>query len=231
MKHRRSPLARWYAPALAVLLLAGCLVMSVGVSWARYRTDADAIIPFEARKPLAVCLGRMEYGGEDPAGTFVPADVPAWEWVDGSRQMTLVVANGTAPDQYEAKPQAFHVRFVGSLGAWSGDGTAAISLILPPKETEEPDATEETTESTEPILPTVPVMPERVDATAVRISPDTRLYLDFGDGWLFYFLDARGEELSWTLDGGRLSCVELNIAVDSGALVDTSLLQMQIVED
>lgn len=229
MDHRKPLLSRWYALGLAVLLTVGCLVMAVGVSWARYRTEADAKISVEVRPPLAVTLGRMEYSGESEIGTFVPTGAAVWEWVDGRWAMALAVANGTAPDVFEAQSQSFRIRFVGSLGAWSGEGSGAISLILPLKQIQMD--TEETEDPADSTLPAVSAVPTRIAATATRISPDTRLHREFGDGWLFCFLDDQGEELSWTLEGGKLSCVTMDVVIDAGTLADTSLLQLQIVED
>lgn len=216
MNQRKPNMTRWYALGLAVVLMVGCLAMSVGVTWARYRTDVNGSVFFQARKPLSVCLGRME-AADDGGAVFTTTGQRSWEMVDGRLQLDFAVANGTSLEAFEAADQRFYIRLLGSLGAWSGEETAAIYLVIPPTE----ESVEEATETAEPTL---------VKAAAVRIEPNTQLWNTFGDGWAFCFLDEQsGEELVWTLAGGGLSCLDLDLVIDGGTLTDTSLLQLQIV--
>ena len=210
MNQRKPNMTRWYAMGLTALLVVGCLVMAVGVTWARYRTDVMGSTVFQSRKPLAVRLGKME-PMEDGTTLFVPGARQTWERVDGKLRLDFAVANGTSAEVFETRDQRFHIRLVGSIGAWSGDETAAIYLEIPPRaETE-----------TEPTL---------VKATAARIEPGTQLWSTFGDGWTFRFLDPRtGRELDWTLEGGGLTCLDLDLVMEGSTLTDTSLLQMQII--
>lgn len=229
MNRRKPNMTRWYALGLAVILAVGGLVMSVGVTWARYRTDVNGSVFFQARKPLAVWLGKMETA-DDGGTVFTPTGQRSWEQAEGGLQLDFAVANGTSPEVFETADQRFHIRLMGSLGAWSGEETAAIYLVIPPVEPPAEEETETETEETTEQIPTVPAEPTRVKATAVRIEPNTQLWNTFGDGWAFCFLDEQtGEELVWTLEGGGLSCLDLDLVIEGGTLTDTSLLQLQIV--
>lgn len=229
MNQRKPNMTRWYALGLAVILAVGGLVMSVGVTWARYRTDVNGSIFFQSRKPLAVWLGKMETA-DDGGAVFTPTGQRSWEQVDGKLQLDFAVANGTSLEVFETADQRFHIRLLGSLGAWSGEETAAIYLVIPPVEIPAEEETETETEETTEQIPAVPAEPTRVKATAVRIEPNTQLWSTFGDGWAFCFLDEQtGEELAWTLEGGGLSCLDLDLVIEGGTLTDTSLLQLQIV--
>ena len=227
MNQRKQNMSRWYTLGLAVMLAVGCLVMSVGVSWARYRTETDRLILFQPRAPLHIRLGTM-IPGENETTVFAPTDQAVWISYKDRTQLDAVVANGSAADDFEARTQKFHVRLVGTIGTWSGDETAAIRILKPGATVEEPAEPEQPTEQTEQ---TRPAQSPWAEATVVRIQPETALYHSFGDGWVFCFVDEiSGRELTWTLEGGQLSCQELCIVIDNGTLTDTSLLQLQIVD-
>lgn len=228
MNQRKPNISRWYALGLAVVLVMGCLVMSVGVTWARYRTETNQSIFYQARKPLTVYLGKME-AADDGGTVFNPAAQQSWEMMDGSLQLDFAVANGTSLESFETDDQRFHIRMLGSLGAWSGDETAAIHLVVPSQTETAEDTNEEANEETTEETQSSPE-PSLLKATTVRIEPNTQLWNTFGDGWVFCFLDpGTGEELVWTLEGGALSCLDLAIAIEGGTLTDTSLLQLQIL--
>lgn len=231
MNRRKMNIARWYALGLAVLLVVACLMIATGTSLARYRSEAVKSLQFEVREPVAVCLGKVEYSeseitenelGDPDAGTFVPIHDGRWELNEkGQLQLQFAVANGTSDQDYDEVSRQFSVRLVATQGVQTGEDLA-VTLILPPEE--KADTVAGSTNSAESIPPT------QIKATAVRIAPDTQLHRTFGDGWVFYFLDENGEEeLFWTLEGGQFSWLDLDITVDHGAVMDTSLLQLQIV--
>ena len=136
MKQIKPNISRWYTLGMAALFLAGCLLLGVGTTFARYRTDAQTGVIFEPRVPINVALGRMH----PETGEFDNTAAIGWEMQnDGSMKMNFVVSN----QDWQEKPLEVRVRLLGSLHAWSGD----------PSETLDPSETTETTESTAETLP------------------------------------------------------------------------------
>lgn len=223
MNHRKLNISRWYALGLAALLLAGCMVLAVGTSLARYRYETQKKLLFEPRAPIAVMVTKLTGTGALDTKTAV-----GWEkQEDGKLLLNFAVTNVTsAADAEEVTWQEqdleFRVRLVGSLKAWTEDQAE--------------DVTEEVILTDGTLLQTTTGSPETAKekefvAEVMRIPENTSLYHSFGDGWVFRFLDEEGEELTWELEGGVLSCVELDITIDASAVSDTSLLQLQIIAE
>lgn len=209
MKRWKLNISSWYSLGLTALLVISCLVVSTGMAWARYRTEETESIYFKAREPVSVYLGKVEYGeGNAAEGEFVQTNEGSWELnEDGQLQLRFAVANGTSEAAFEERNQEVYVRIVGSLGIQTVADTISLKLTYPNEE--KPDT------------------PNVVKATAVRIDPNSTLYSTYGDGWVFTFRE-EGEELTWTLEGGELSYIEMDLTVEGGTMADTSLLQLQI---
>lgn len=209
MKRWKLNISSWYSLGLTALLVISCLVVSTGMAWARYRTEETGSIYFKAREPVSVYLGKVEYGeGNAAEGKFVQTNEGSWELnEDGQLQLRFAVANGTSEAAFEERNQEVYVRIVGSLGIQTVADNISLKLTYPNEEN--------------------PDTPNVVKATAVRIDPNSTLYSTYGDGWVFTFRE-EGEELTWTLEGGELSYIEMDLTVEGGTLADTSLLQLQI---
>ena len=209
MKRWKLNISSWYSLGLTALLVISCLVVSTGMAWARYRTEETESIYFKAREPVSVYLGKVEYGeGNAAEGKFVQTNEGSWELnEDGQLQLRFAVANGTSEAAFEERNQEVYVRIVGSLGIQTVADNISLKLTYPNEEN--------------------PDTPNVVKATAVRIDPNSTLYSTYGDGWVFTFRE-EGEELTWTLEGGELSYIEMDLTVEGGTLADTSLLQLQI---
>lgn len=209
MKRWKLNISSWYSLGLTALLVISCLVVSTGMAWARYRTEETESIYFKAREPVSVYLGKVEYGeGNAAEGKFVQTNEGSWELNEGGQlQLRFAVANGTSEAAFEERNQEVYVRIVGSLGIQTVADNISLKLTYPNEEN--PD--------------TLNV----VKATAVRIDPNSTLYSTYGDGWVFTFRE-EGEELTWTLEGGELSYIEMDLTVEGGTMADTSLLQLQI---
>ena len=209
MKRWKLNISSWYSLGLTALLVISCLVVSTGMAWARYRTEETESIYFKAREPVSVYLGKVEYGeGNAAEGEFVQTNEGSWELnEDGQLQLRFAVANGTSEAAFEERNQEVYVRIVGSLGIQTVADNISLKLTYPNEE--KPDT------------------PNVVKATAVRIDPNSTLYSTYGDGWVFTFRE-EGEELTWTLEGGELSYIEMDLTVEGGTMADTSLLQLQI---
>ena len=193
MNQRKPNRIAWYSLVLLLLLCTGILVMSTGTAYARYRSQRDADITFEVGVPEQICLGTP---GKN--NTFSPEE-PQWKTVEGITRMYLAVANGTSDTDFAAGNQRIYLRFLGSVGLWTGESAAKISLL-------QPDGT---------LIP----------AKAAPIAEGTALYHAYGAGWIYSFQDEEGEELFWELPGGELSFVSLTVTIEDEALTTDSLLR------
>lgn len=219
MNRRKPNITLWYSLGLAVLLCVAFLVVATGTTLARYRAEREAEITFEVREPEQICLGTVrtvteEEATEDlKAGTevFDASTAPVWENVENVPQITFAVANGTSATDYSQRDQKLQLRLIGTLGFWTGEGTANMYLLLPAE-----DGTD-----------TV----NKIQATVTPIPEGTVLHQTNGDGWIYTFQDVNKEELSWTLSGGELSYISLTVTMEGAVLSDPSLLQLQMVAD
>lgn len=215
MNRRKQNISRWYILGLALVLAAGCMLLSVGTAFARYRMDSEEQIHFMPKTFAEVALGVMEEDGFNQYGTFGWREEQLTETVGGVSQVRKVyrldftMANYLEQEGYDDEDMLARVRLVGSLDAWKGSEFGTVVLM---------DGTllEDGT-------------PRQVTAAVAPIREDTRLYHTFGMGWEFRFLDQEGQELTWKLEGGTLSCVQVQIIMDASALNGTSLLQLQVL--
>ena len=221
MNQRKQNISRWYLLGLAAILTVGCLMVSVGTTLARFRVDNEKNILFEPKTPVAPALGTMdEEGVFDPEGTIAwveqtititPEEGGAASGTQTKKVYSLdfTVSNYISEGKYQEENLTVRIRLVGSLDAWNE--TTPGTVVLTDGVTLEDGTQREFT------------------ATVTGIPENTALYHSFGVGWVFQFVDENGQELTWTLEGGRLSCQKLNITMDADGLGGTSLLQLQIV--
>ena len=201
----------WFSLGLTCLLCVAFLVIASGTALARYRTEREAKITFEVREPEQISLGMVrtitkeEATAQLPAGTevFDPSGEPAWQTVDGVPQLTLAAANGISDTEFAEYDQSIRLRLIGSLGLWTGADTAQIFLLME-------DGT-------------------KLQATATPIVEGTAMYVSHGEGWVYSFLDAEGEELTRNLAGGKLSYTSFTVTIENTSLTDTVLLQPMVI--
>lgn len=188
-----------YLPALAAVLLMGCVILLVGTTFARYQMSSDPEdLAYQAKKHATVYLWSNYF--DDSQST--------WEVVNraaGGLSMEFYVSNGTDTDDYAETDQQVTVRLAATLGIQDEEGDVEVALR---------------TEEGKTYL-----------GTAQPILENTPLYASFGAGWLYTFLDEDGEELSWTLEGGTLSVLAMQMYVQGVTVEDTSLLQLQVSGD
>lgn len=213
---------------LCALLIAGCILTAAGTSFARYREDMEATVLISAREQEYIVLGQMETADGSSSPVFVPKEQGQWETVteevttgEGTeeettvtiekQQMVFTVANGNTSGSYADEDQKALVRFVGSPDVWDGSRTISLTLILPPEKEGEENV--------------------EIPAKVTRIQKDTALYYAFGDGWVFAFYDKWGQEISWDLEGGKLSWATVTVELDEAGLEDLSLLQLLVTGD
>lgn len=236
----------WHVLGLTVLMLMGCLCVATGTALARYRKDETLPLPMDVQKAEQVYL----QAGKDPGAAY--SEEPGqWQWVEGRLHMDFMVTN-TCDETVPNADQAFSVRLIASLEAWDGESDLDVVLSYrvdkpktEPEETTAPVETEaaqsnttETTVSQENEVTeesTAETTAEEADfeiyyvhGKITRIQPDTPLHAQFGDGWLITFLDSDKRELSWTLEGGQRSTTVMSLELNNPAVLDTSLLRLQV---
>ena len=138
---------------------------------------------------------------DDETGKFTESSELLWTEEDGTMNLAFAVSNNSVGEDCTVR-----VRLIVSLGAWSEDFDAKSVVIS--------DGTE-----------------SKYTMEPLRIVKNSAMYYTFGDGWMFRFLDEDGEEACWTLEGGKLTCKEFGITIDSSVLTDISLVQLQIDTD
>ena len=123
MNPRKLHISPGLLMGIVALLVVGCLLMAVGVSFARYRDDLKGDIQIQPEQPAEVYLGCVA------EGTFVNQQ-SAWTEIDGKMQLSFAVSNGIAQDSFSQQDQQARLRIVASLGAWSESTTDTIYLTV-----------------------------------------------------------------------------------------------------
>lgn len=179
---------------LGVILVIGCLVATIGITFARYRTQWNSHMGFQVERVGRVQLGTVQ----DAAFTTTPA---TWTETDGIRQLTFAVSNGLSISDHADIGQNVRLQLVASLGAWQADSKEIITLTVGDK---------------------------TYTATASPIPEGSTLHTKFGDGWVFRFVDADGNEYTGQLSGATFQYIPMELSMNSQAISDTSLLQLQV---
>ena len=139
----------------------------------------------------------------DPVTGKLTEGKSAWTFSDGAGTLNVYVSNGSSATEYSEEDQSVSIRLIGTLGI----SDAQVSILV----------SEDGIET-------------RCTATAVPIQEGTPLYSTSGGGNTYIFRDDSGKELSWDLEGGALSVLEIQIDVwNLEAIENAALLQMQIV--
>ena len=245
MNPEKSGVLPWSSLGLAALMLVGCLVGAVGIATARYRAEQQAGAYFQPQAPVQVYLGQLRPDETSQTYIFDTAQ-QSWQPVEDETgryyRLSFAISNGLTADSFQEASQQVRVRLVGSIGLWDMDEEVPVVLRLRiPKPIEEPAPTDpgetttvptdtDSTETTTEPQPTEPPYDEYT-ATVSRITEGTSLYNNFGDGWVFRFVDENGRELTWELAGGQFSCITLDLILEGADPAVTTLLQLQIIGD
>lgn len=219
MEQRKKNSSPWRLFGLAALLCAAAVAIAAAPAMARYRTEREMGITFEVRSPAQICLGTVGVVMvEDPEGkeppqekeVFNPDAKPEWETSEDTWKLELAVANGLSEEEFSKEDQSVQLQLLGTLGLWTDTNGAAEICLRLPSEAEGEAYTE-------------------VQAVVSAIEENTALYNTHGDGWIYRFEDAQGQELTWTLPGGVLSYIQLTVVMKNAAPSNISLLQPQII--
>ena len=186
-----------YAWCLLALAVIGCVSLAVGVTYARYREDVAGTLEIGLRGNEQVYL----MAGKTPETATTGA--ARWEENGDERTMQFLITNSLTEGKAPQADQTCTLRLAASLDVW--DGTAQISILL--SSTKEDSA-------------------RIYQGQLTRIPPDTVLHRQFGDGWLITFVDERGKEAEFRLEGGRRSWLSMELMLETEQTIDLGLIQM-----
>ena len=135
--------------------------------------------------------------GTETNGSFTPLPEKLTETVNG-QILNFVVSNGESGNHYSQEDQYVQVRLYASLSLGNGDNLSAVLTVG---------------------QTTYTAVVHHVDAASPICDA-------FGEGFVYCFVDANGQELSWHLEGGKLSTIDMTLNVDAQTGLDSSLLHL-----
>ena len=183
------------------LLLLISILLVVGSVWARYQAKVFQEFDYALKDYSFVYLW---HSYNEETESFLDRQT-SWQTEGEQKTLDFCVSNGTA-DSYAKDDQRVNVRLLVSLGAWNGTESMTVHLHLPQTG-------------------------ERFQGTVQPIVENSPVHCTFGEGWTITFCEAEGEEAGWTLKGSELSYVEMQIVLEDTQLLDTTLMQLQVVGD
>lgn len=149
----------------------------------------------------------LGYAAKSPDSISVWADGNSgWLFYDDSGYLSFHVSNDANGADYAADNQEVSIRLLASLSIAELEGES-IELSVD-------DGTDVTT----------------CTAVSIPITEGTELYKTFGAGRVYIFQDGEGKELSWTLEGGKLSTLSAQLEITGLSKPENAaLLQLQVV--
>lgn len=214
----------WLMLGMVAVLLMACLMVAVNPAFARYQVESEGTANLQARPLEQIYLGQMvRPTGTETEPVFDYKSQGKWYTLDGVMTLEFAVANGKydelvdenrnvyTVEEFAESDQRAMVRLVASPIVWDGTGEFPLTLRAPSR-TKKGEF-------------------EEFQAVLEWIHPDSMLYKNFGEGWCITFLDEYGQELSWLLEGGKLSAVEFALTLKGMPADETGLLKLQIVSD
>lgn len=203
-KKSNSPVG--FRLGLLTILLVAVLLVSVGITWARYRKVTWQDLNYQAKDYAAVRIWR----GYDATTDTLAGGQNSWTTTaDGKKSLSFYISNGVADTNCAQDTLQAYVRLRTTLGVQNVENNMQVQLwIAKIGETEG----------------------ETYLGTVQEITEGTPLYQKFGSGWFVTFLDDSGKELSWTLEGGVRSVLQAKLTV-WGVEADDSMLQLAVSGD
>lgn len=214
----------WLMLGMVLVLLMACFMVVVNPAFARYQVESEGTANLQARPLEQIYLGQMVPGtGGEQEPVFDHEIQGKWYALDGVMTLEFAVANGKYEDLvdenrevstieiFAESDQRAMVRLVASPIVWDGTGEFPLTLRAPSRTTQGEF--------------------EEFQAVLEWIHPDSILYKNFGEGWSITFLDEHGQELSWLLEGGKLSAVEFALTLKGMPADENGQLKLQIVSD
>ncbi len=203
----RKDKTQWNKLGLSMVLLFVGLLLFVGVTWSRYRTQLQADLQYTPHAPSQIFL----WGERTAEGEF--STLPdTWRVDGGTYEVPFAVTNGIAgkngqSDLFAREDMGISIRIAVTEGI-KDPGNFSVQLRL-----NDANGT-------------------FYQGVAEKIPETSPLYSTFGDGWVYSFRNTDGEEPRWILEGGSLACFEAMLIYEvSSETIDYSMMQMQVVAD
>ena len=205
MNQKKVGLPDFIKMGLASVLGIACLLLCVGVTWSRYRSEVSSDLNYTARVPSQVYL----WGVLQEDGSY--AELPGtWQLATGSSEIDFTITNGI--DGGEEKEDIF--------------AQTDINLLIRIAATEGIKAGE----NVEILLRLNDENGTFYNAVPIEINENSSLHDTFGSGWLYCFRDTEGKEPQWRLEGGELSALSATLVCTAKAdVIEYSMLQLQVI--
>ena len=192
-----------YMTFLAVLCMLVCLVLTVGITYARYQSE------FSRRSyiftPAAPNEIRLYGGGISDAwinGGTLPSLDDTWEKTETGAKLDFSVTNGQI-GSFSQEDQTYVIRLAAGLSI-QDPGNLTVTLHWT-------DAEDQS---------------HSVTAVAEAIETGSLLYDTYGDGWVYRFYTGWSED-KFTLTGGSLQYCNYTVTVSGN--VEPTLLKLQVL--
>lgn len=188
-----------------ILCLWFCLVLGVGVSYARYRTDLMTISYWFKPGYSDTIMMRGAVTSDQDAKDGIWNVVPdSWEHTQwDSAMLEFSVSNGSSGKAYATRDQLVTIQLVASLNIQSSENLQ-VSLVTLDDQGNDVIYTGKPTE----------------------IKKGSLLHSLYGDGWVYTFVDEDEKQKDFLLKGSRLSYRNFTIFVEGN--VDASLLSIEL---
>lgn len=108
---------------LTVSLLLLCIILAVGITWARYRAEEDSFLQYTTRDPGAVSLWA---GYNELTGTLTAGEIP-WTFSNGTGTAQFYISNGTSEADYSDEDLSAAIRLLVSLNAADAQVELSVS--------------------------------------------------------------------------------------------------------
>ena len=188
-----------------ILCLWFCLVLGVGVSYARYRTDLMTISYWFKSSYSDTIMMRGFVTDEADAKDGVWNTVPdSWEHTQWDTAMLeFSVSNGSSGKAYASRDQLVTIQLVASLSIQNPENLQVSVVTLDDQ-------------GNEVIYAGIPT----------EIRKGSFLHSLYGDGWVYTFVDANEEQKDFLLKGNRLCYQNFTVFVEGN--VDAALLSIEL---
>ena len=203
MRKRQHNNANKVMAGLLVICLSACIVLMVGVSYARYQQEfAPVDYFFTAKEDNALVLGGVVTQSWLDAGSW--PENPNWLAEEKTAELHFSVSNGRAASDFAKQDHTYTLQLLVGLSA--GSAEAVVTDL-----------------SYEKYGQVV-----KLHGVAEEIPDGSMLQSQFGDGWIYRFYDESGKEQTFTAAGGALHYQ--NFVLTFGGMTDPALLQVRVSE-
>lgn len=108
---------------LTVSLLLMCIILMVGVTWARYQAKKNSYLSYNTREPAAISLWS---GYDEATGTLTEGNV-TWTLSNGVGTAHFYISNGTSTMEYSDEDVSATIRLLASQRATNAQVVMYVS--------------------------------------------------------------------------------------------------------